>query len=207
MDEKSATRITGGLAYGVYQFDGSRESASATAGGWSPGRVNFSDVENDAIELFLGIETIAYQDQDIRLIPSAALRYSDGTSHSFTERTGSGPGAPIALHVDDHDYSATLAELGVSAEADLSRQLTLRGRIGISADLNNGGYDLSANFVKGERTMHADADSLSGDLIFLGLEADYRISDSIRMHLGSRAEFRDDAETQIGLNLSSSFRF
>ena len=101
----------------------------------------------------------------------------------------------------------TLAEFSVRAEADLTSQLIVRGLLGFSAELGEDNDSITATFVDGNRPMHVTADGLSGNLVFMGVEAEYRISDAIRMHVGYRAEFRNDAEVQTGFNLSSTIRF
>ena len=207
LNEESGTLLTAALSWGLTRFDGSRVSASATSDGWSPGRVDFDDVETDAFEFFLGVETVALRKRDLRVIPSAAIRHSSGSTHGFSESTGPAAGSPIALDVGSDNYSTTLAELSVRAEADLTSRLTVRGLLGLSAEVDGDTHRISATFVSGDRPMSTTAEGLSGDLIFVGMEADYRVTDSLSAHLGYRAEFREDAETQIGLNCSSTFRF
>lgn len=207
LDAHSRTRLTAGISYGRYTFDGSRHSASATASGWSPGQVDFDNVDSDSLELFIGVEGAIYQNDRFRLIPSLGLRYATGAMDSFTESTGNHPGAPIALAVNQNHYDSTLAEIGLLAEADLTRNLTLWGQLGASAGIGDNPHDLSGHFAKGSRTMHTETYGLSNDLWFIGLGASYKINDSTSVGLGYRAEFRADASPQSGVNLSSTFRF
>ncbi len=70
LDEKSRTRVTAGMSVGSYTYDGSRGSASATAAGWSPGKMDFDDVEVDAFDLFVGVDGVVWKQRAHTLIPS-----------------------------------------------------------------------------------------------------------------------------------------
>ena len=207
LDEKTHTRFTAGISYGSYTFDGTRGSASATGAGWTPGLVRFDDVDNDALELFMGVEGVIYQNDRFRLMPSANLRCGIGSTDSFTETTGMTPGSPIALAVDRNHYDSALAEFGILAEADLTHNLTLWGQLGASTGLGQNPQAITARFATGSRPMQAEVDGLSNDLWFIGLGAKYNINDAISVALGYRIEFRSDADNQNTVNLSSTFRF
>ncbi|MFU8778448.1 MAG: hypothetical protein ACNA7M_12370, partial [Roseovarius sp.] len=47
---------------------------SATGAGWVPGKVRFDDVDVDAFDLFVGMDGVAWQKDELTLIPSAGLR-------------------------------------------------------------------------------------------------------------------------------------
>jgi hypothetical protein len=207
LDEKTHTRFTAGISYGSYTFDGTRGSASATGAGWTPGLVRFDDVDNDALELFMGVEGVIYQNDRFRLMPSANLRCGIGSTDSFTETTGMTPGSPIALAVDRNHYDSALAEFAILAEADLTHNLTLWGQLGASTGLGQNPQTITARFATGSRPMQAEADGLSNDLWFIGLGAKYNINDAISVALGYRIEFRSDSDNQSTVNLSSTFRF
>jgi hypothetical protein len=207
LDEKTHTRFTAGISYGSYTFDGTRGSASATGAGWTPGLVRFDDVDNDALELFMGVEGVIYQNDRFRLMPSANLRCGIGSTDSFTETTGMTPGSPIALAVDRNHYDSALAEFAILAEAAITHDLTLWGQLGASTGLGKNPQAITARFATGSRPMQAEADGLSNDLWFIGLGAKYNINDAISVALGYRIEFRSDSDNQSTVNLSSTFRF
>ncbi len=207
LHEKTHTRLTAGISHGKYAFDGTRESVSANNAGWSPGQVTFDDVDSNSLELSIGVEGVAYQDDRFRLIPSFALRYAAAETDSFTETTGTAPGSPIALTADRDHHDAALAELGLLAEAALTSDLTLWGQFGASVGIGDSTHGVTGHFAEGSRAMHADADGLSNNLWFIGLGATYDINDSISVGFGFRSEFRSGAGNQNGFNLSSSFRF
>jgi hypothetical protein len=207
LDEKTHTRFIAGISYGSYTFDGTRGSASATGAGWTPGLVRFDDVDNDALELFMGVEGVIYQNDRFRLMPSANLRCGIGSTDSFTETTGMTPGSPIALAVDRNHYDSALAEFAILAEAAITHDLTLWGQLGASTGLGKNPQAITARFATGSRPMQAEADGLSNDLWFIGLGAKYNINDAISVALGYRIEFRSDSDNQSTVNLSSTFRF
>jgi hypothetical protein len=205
--ERTHTVVSGGLSYGSYSFDGTRGSLIATGGGWSPASASFSNVDSDALELFLGISSIMYQDHGFRLLPAAGLRYVSGTMDGFAETSGAA-GSPIALVVDRDSYQHALAELSLRAEADVTATLTLDGLLGVSVGL--GGDDptgLNARFATGSRPFRATAAGLDDDAVFLGLGANWRIRDNFAMGLHWRADFREDADMENTVGLSTSIRF
>lgn len=206
--DRSHTLITGGLSYGKYSFDGSRSSLIATSGGtWSPAAAGFSNVDSDALELFLGASSLVYQNDRFRLLPTAGLRYVCGGMDGFTESAG-GPGSPVALAVDEDTYQSALAELSLRGEADLTDRLALDGQIGYSISL--GGDDpavLNSRFASGSRSFRTTADGLDDDAFFLGLGATWQIRDNLGLGLHWRADFRSDADPENRVGLSAGFRF
>ncbi len=206
--ERTHTVVSGGLSYGSYSFDGTRGSLIATGGGgWTPASASFSNVDSDALELFLGISSLMYQDHGFRLLPAAGLRYVSGSMDGFAETSGA-TGSPIALVVDRDSYQHALAELSLRAEADVTATLTLDGLLGVSVGL--GGDDpagLNARFATGSRPFRATAAGLDDDAVFLGLGANWRIRDNFAMGLHWRADFREDADMENTVGLSTSIRF
>jgi len=207
LEEQSGTHLTAGLSYGGYAFNGTRGSASATSSGWAPGPVHFHDVNSDSLELFLGMESVVYHNDRFRLTPSLGLRYATGTMDSFTETTGKSPGSPIALAVNHDPYHAALAEIALLAEAEVTNQLTLWTQLGANRGLGGQPPAITGRFASGSRSMRAEADGLSNDLWFVGVGANYKISDSISVGIGYRSDFRAGADNQNSVYLSSVFRF
>jgi outer membrane autotransporter protein len=153
------------------------------------------------------VESVAWQRDRFALIPSAGLRYAAAKMDSFKESTGGAPGAPIALEVDADHYNTLLFELGLLARAEVTRELSLWGELGVNVGVLDEGRSLSARFAKGGRTMRAEADGLDDDSVSLGFGAVYQITETINAGLGYRTDFRSGADNQHELRLSSSFRF
>lgn len=207
LDEKSRTRLTAGISYGTYEFDGHRGSASATAAGWMPGRVGFDDIGVDAFDLFVGVDGVAWKKDTLTLIPSGGFRYAMSRMDAFNESTGGAPGSPIALNVSRDRHESLLFELGLMAQLEVNENLSFWGEGGFNLGLLGDGRVLEASFAKGNRPMRATADGLGDDSIYLGWRAIYQITDDIHAGLGYRADFRPDVKVQQELRISSSWRF
>jgi autotransporter-associated beta strand protein len=207
LDEKSRTRLTAGMSYGSYVFDGTRGSASATAAGWAPGNVAFDDVDVDAFDLFVGVDGVAWKQETLTLIPSAGLRYAMTRMDSLNESTGGAPGSPIALDVSRDRHESLLLEMGLLAQVEVNPKLVLWGEGGANIGLLDDGRALGAAFATGSRGMRAEADGLDDDSLYLGCGAVYQISRDISACIGYRADVRSGAEAQQELRLSSSWRF
>jgi hypothetical protein len=205
--EKTRTRLTAGISYGSYLFDGTRGSASATGAGWTPGKVDFDDVDVDAFDLFIGVDGVAWQKDALTLLPSAGLRYARTTMDSFNESTGGAPGAPIALDVSRDRHESLLLELGLLAQMEVNPRLSLWGEGGLNIGLLGNSRAISANFAKGSRAMRAEAGGLDDDSLYLGCGAIYQVTADISAAIGYRADLRSGAESQQELRLSSSWRF
>lgn len=207
LNERTQTRVTAAVSHGRYDFDGTRESVSATALGWSPAGIRIPDVDTSATEWFAGVEGVAWEKRNLRVIPSAGLRYASSTLEGFRESNASTAGSPIALDVERDHQDSFLGEAAVTAEADLDEKTTVWGQIGLNADLLDNSHELHGSFVDGSRRFDTTADGMNDDLIFISLGAAYRVSDSISVGAGWRSEFRSDSDASQSFNISSSIRF
>jgi uncharacterized protein with beta-barrel porin domain len=173
----------------------------------SPAPAGFSGVTTDALDVFAGVDGVAYRNEHFRLIPAFGLHATSGTMDAFRESNNLAAGSPIALAVSSDHYTSVLAELSLRAEATLTRKLGMWGQLGISGGIGDNPQVLTARFANGSRPFQTTADGLSNDAAFCAVGVTYQISRSISVALGYRAEFRSDAGTFNGVNLASSFRF
>ncbi len=203
---KRDVRVSAGLSYGSWEFDGSRGSASAAAGGWAPRLASFSDADADAFDAFVRIDSVVWRNETFRLTPSLGLSYSSAASDAFRELQG-GAGSGIALAVDGAGRDSLAAQLGLAAEADLNRFVTLDGETGVQMAINEETERISGRFVSGSRPMSAILSPLSDDLFYLGAGATWHANERCQVRLGYRAEFRSDADALNAVNLSGSWRF
>lgn len=204
---KKATRIRAGISYGSYRFDGTRGSAIATAAGWRPGVAGFSDVAAEAFDAFAGIETVAYDSGNFRLIPAMGISYTSGSSEAFREIAGTAPGSPLTLAVDPVHRESFLAEFSVAAEADVSRTVMLDGQVGLNVGFNDDAEHVTARFSAAGRAQTVEGSLLSDDLLFLGMGATWSATEAVRVRLGYRAEFRSGAEVFNGVSLGTTIGF
>lgn len=207
LHEPTRTRLITALSHGQYTFDGTRQSVSATALGWSPGNVGIPDVDCSATEWFLGVDGTSWRHRNVRIIPSAGLRYSTSSTDGFRELTSFAPGSPIALNVGGDHHDSFIMEAAIAAEADLNDRFTMRGEIGFNANLGDDPHVLRASFVQGSRPFQTVDAGVDDDLMFIGLGAVHRLTDSISIGAGLRSEFREDCDAAQSFSLSSSIRF
>ena len=207
LEEATATRLSVGISYGSYAFDGTRNSVAAASGGWFPVAVGFSGVTTDALDLSVGIDSVVYSNERFRLVPAFCLHAASGSMDSFRENNYLAAGSPIALVVGTDHYTSVLAELSLRGEVVVTNKLSLSAQLGISGGIGDDPHILTASFAKGSRPFQTSSDALSNNSAFCGVSAIYQLSSSASMSLGYRAEFRSDAGTFNGLNLMSSFRF
>lgn len=199
-------RLSAGMSYGSWEFDGTRASASANGSGWSQGFAAFSDADADAFDAFVGIESEVWSNDVFRLTPSLGLAYGSASSDAFRERQG-GVGSPIALAIDGAGRDSLATRIGVAAAADLNRFITLDGETGVQVALTEETERISGRFVAGSRPMAAIYEPLSDDLFYLGAGATWHASEMWKVRLGYRAELRSDADPLSAVNLSTSLHF
>ncbi|MDB6077291.1 MAG: hypothetical protein JWO82_1038, partial [Akkermansiaceae bacterium] len=208
--EANQIRLSGGISYGGYRYDGSRGSASATSAGWSPALASFSGVDTDAVDVFLGIDAVAWKNERFRLIPSLGLSYTTASTDGFRELGRRGDGGPLTLTVDDSHRDALAGELSLTAQADLTRALMVDGVIGGNLDLNHDPERITATFNGvngGSRPLAARGTPLSDEMLFIGAGATWTAQDNLRFRLSYRLEFRQDADPFSIINLGTTFRF
>lgn len=203
---KRQLRVSAGISYGSWEFEGTRGSAIATGAGWSPGLSSFSDADADAFDAFIGIDSVVWSNDRLRIAPSLGLVYSSASSDAFSEFRG-GAGAPIALAVNGAGRDSLAAQFGLSAAADLLPILTLDGETGLQFGMTEETERISARFASGSRPMAAILDPLTDDLFYLGTGLTWRAGDGWNVRLGYRAEFRSEAEALNAVNLSTSVSF
>lgn len=184
LDEKSRTRLLAAMSYGAYMFDGSRESVSASATGWAPGRAEFDDLDVDAFDLSIGVDGVAWEKDALTLVPSAGLRYATTTMDSFEESTGGAAGSPIALDVNRDRHESLLLELGLLAKVEVDSKVAMWVEGGVNIGLLDDGRVLTAEFSKDSREMRAEALGLEDESLYLGWGAVYQVSANINVSIG-----------------------
>ena len=207
LDKSHALRLTGGISYGSYTFDGTRGGASATASGWAPGFVGFDDVDSEALDLFVGLDAVAWRNERFLLIPAIGLNYTSASTDAFREFGGAATGSPIALAVDRSRQESFVSEFSLAAQAKVTEAFMVDGQAGFNMGFNEDPERISARFGAGGRPLAATATPLADDMFYMGLGATWTATEDIRIRLGYRAEFRSDAETLNALNLGATFGF
>jgi autotransporter-associated beta strand protein len=207
LEESKALRLSGGISYGSFSFDGTRGSASATAAGWAPGLAGFSDVDSEALDIFLALDAVAWRDERFMLMPSIGLNYTTADTDPFREFGRAAPGSPITLTVDRSRRESLISEISLGARAEVAERVILDGGAGFHLAIDDDPERVSARFNAGGRPLAATVNPLANDLFFIGLGATWTAAEAVQVRIGYRAEFRSDAETLNALHLGATFGF
>lgn len=183
--------VSGGVTYGSFEYDGSRDSLLGT--------VDFNS-ESDVFDLHFGIEGDAFSRENFRLTPFVQLHYITADTDGFSE---SGNGS--ALLVDAMDDDAFFAEIGVKAAYQVSSKFSVNGHLGYIHNLLDSERQVSA--ALGGAAFTVNSPGLGEDFVTLGVGAQFQATESLRFGLNYRAEFSNDADTANGVSLGASYSF
>jgi hypothetical protein len=125
----------------------------------------------------------------------------------FSESTGKGPGAPLALEIGRDGYGALLAESAIRVENRITERLLLHGELGFNFGINEESHGIRSSFARGTGGMMATAAGLEDDLLFLSIGGIYDLTERVSVAVGYRGELRGDDEALHGFGISSSFGF
>lgn len=179
--------VTGGITYGSYEFSGTRAPAA------------FDDVGSDVFDIHVGLEGDAYAANNIRVTPFVGFHYIYSDTEAFNE---TGPGA---LSVDAHDYDAFFSEIGVEAEYQLTKQVSLNGNLSYTHNLSGSDKNIGASL--GGTPFAVASPGLGNDFFTIGIGAQYQVTEDVRLGINYRAEFSTDAEVANGVNIGGSYSF
>ncbi len=197
VNDKNQTVITGSIAYGSYSYDASRDSFGglATADG----------ISSDAIELSLGVSTVVYEKDKLRLSPSAAFRYITGSVDAFDEE-----GSGVGLNVDSQDINSLLFDMGVDVSYQIEEKLQFVGRLGYIHALSQSDETLSATFAASGTSglpFTVDAPGIDRQAFTLGLGLYYDINENTRVGATYRGEYRFDSQASQTFGVGISYGF
>lgn len=196
-NDRYQTKITAGIAYGNYTYDATRESFGGDA--------SADGIGADAVELSLGVSSVFYEKDGLRLGAGTSLRYIGGSVDGFEE---DGPG--VALDVDSQDVDAVLFEIGVDLSYQLTEHLSFAGRLGYVGDLSSSDNDVTASFAAtGAQGVPftVNAAGIDDQAAILGAGLFYDINDSTRVGVTYRGEFRSDSQSSQSIGIGASYGF
>ena len=191
------TKITGSVSYGNYDYDAARRSFG--------GNAVASNIGSDAVEFALGLSTVVYEKDQLRISPSGSLRYMTGSVDSFEES-----GAGVALAVDSQDIDSLLVDLGVDINYQLHDKVSLVGRVGYVDSLSSSDESVSASFAAtgtGGVPFSVSAPGIDNRAITLGLGLFYDINANTRLGVTYRGEFRTDSQSSQTFSIGASYGF
>lgn len=191
------TKLTGVAAYGSYSYDSTRRSfgGDATADG----------IGSDAVELSLGVSTVLYEKDGFRLSPSAALTYVGGSVDGFKEK---GPGVPLA--VGSQDINSVLFDVGFDISYQITRRLSVAGRLGYVSDLSDSDDSVTSSFAatgSAAVPFTVSAPGIDNQAATLGLGLYYDVNDNTRVGVTYHGEFRSGSESSQTFGIGVSYGF
>ena len=191
------TKITGSATYGNYDYDAARRSFGGDA--------TASNIGSDAFEFALGVSTVVYENNRLRVAPSSSLRYMTGSVDGFDE-----DGAGIALAVDSQDIDSLLFDVGVDLTYQLHDKVSLAGRVAYVDSLSDSDESVSASFAAtGSNAVpfSVSAPGIDNQAIILALGLFYDITANIQLGVTYRGEFRTDSQSSQTFGIGASYGF
>ena len=191
------TVITGSLSYGDFSYDATRHSFGGDA------RAN--SIGSDSLELALGVSTVLYDKDGLRLSPTAAFRYMTGGVDSFVE---SGPGVPLA--VGSQDVDTLVFDIGLNFNYQVQQRLSLVGRLGYIQPFSNSDENLSAAFAgsgPAGTLFSVSSPGIDHQAFSFGLGVFYDLNDNTRIGATYRGEIPLDSNYAQTFGLGVSYGF
>ena len=197
LNDAHKTVITGSLSYGDYDYDATRHSFGGDA--------NADSIGSDALELALGVSTVLYDKDGLRVSPTAAFRYMTGGVDGFVEN---GPGIPLA--VGSQDIDELVFDIGLNFNYQVQQRLALVGRLGYIQPLSDSDENLSAAFAAtGPAGMPFSVSSpgIDQQAFTFGFGVFYDLNDNTRIGATYRGEIPIDSNYAQSFGLGVSYGF
>jgi autotransporter-associated beta strand protein len=203
VDSRYQLSLHGGISYGHFEFDGDRRGVKATASGWQSGNARFTGVDAKALDLFLAVDGVVFQENGFRIVPSLGLNYRSATSDAFREHSG----GALPLAVRSMSREALVSELALAVQYDVDAAVTLEAQVGGQLDWLNSDEEVMARFKSGQRSIAASGTPMADELLFGSMGVMWRPMEHLRIGGTYRLEVRGDADLLHSLGISSTFRF
>ena len=184
--------VTGGITYGNYEFDGTRNTFGGSA--------KFSGVDSDVFDTHLAIEGDAYSNDKLRVTPFLGLHYVNSDTDAFNES-----GTVSALLINAQDDDAFFTQIGVKSEYQVNNQFSVNANVSYTHNFSDSERQVNAKL--GGTPFAVSAPGLGEDFFTLGIGSQYQVSEAFRLGLNYRAEFSADADTANGVILGGSYSF
>ena len=195
--DKFQTMVLGSLTYGNYSYDTTRQSYG--------GETSADGIKSGAIELTLGVGTVVYEKNNLRISPTGGFRLMSGSVDSIKEE-----GAGVPLVVDEQDIESFLLEVGVDFSYQVLERFSVVGRLGYIQNLSDTDQDVTATFAKsgpGADSFTVTAPGIDTQGVTVGVGLYYDMTESARMGLMLNSEFGSDSlpSQTFGLGLTYGF--
>jgi len=193
-DKQRNIIVDGGLTYGSYQFDGTRNTLSGLA--------NFDGGDTNVYDVFASVRGDVYNKDKLRLTPMLSVHYLDAKVGSINE-SGTGTALAVGSMSDD----ALLTEISLNAEYKATTTLTLLGNIGYTHNFLDVSRQVSASFIYGRTPFSVIAPGMGEDIFSIGAGAIWNVTDAWTVGANYRAEFSSNTNPSNSLGLSISYSF
>ena len=193
-DEQHNIIVDGGLTYGKYDFDGTRNTLDGVA--------NFSGVGSNVFDVFASVKGDVYKNDKLRLSPALSLHYLTSSVDSINETA-----AGTALSVGSMDEDALLAEIDLNLEYKVAPSVRLLGNIGYTHNFIDSNRGVSASFVNGGSAFSVTAPGMGQDILSVGAGASWNVTDAFTLGVNYRAAFGSDSKVSNSLGVSASYAF
>ncbi|NNC90425.1 MAG: autotransporter domain-containing protein, partial [Akkermansiaceae bacterium] len=187
--------LYGNLAYGTYEFDGSRTGLLGT--------YTVPNFDANAFQVAIGADYDWYQRDAWTVTPGIGLRYVDATTDAFTET-----GGPGAYKIGDMDQDALLLDLTLKFfYQQIGQPFAMHGHLGYQHDFSDSDREVQAMLASGGPAFSVVAPGIGEDAVTFGLGGHYDFNDRYRLGLSYRGELREDADLFHGLDVRFTVGF
>jgi len=193
-DRQHNVIIDGGLTYGSYQFDGTRNTLSGIA--------NFSGGDTDVYDIFADVRGDVYNKDKLRITPMLSVHYLTANASSIIES-----GTAAALAVGSMNEDALLTEISLNAEYKAASNITLLANIGYTHNFIDPERQVDAAFILGRTPFSVIAPGMGQDIFSIGAGAIWNVTDAWSIGANYRAEFSSDTNPSNSVGVSVSYSF
>jgi len=185
---------TASFTYGNFSTHGTRSTFS--------GASNFSGVgSNDYLGSF-DVQYVAIQEHDYSITPDVTVSYSNAGVDSFTE---SNPVAVEALHVNAQNTDSFRTEVAVNGMYNITSQIGLTSRFGISHDFLNTSRNVNATVVSDGTAVSSQAPGMGDTDYNVGIGAFYTPIPHLRLQINYTAGFSTQAKMSNTFSVGGSY--
>jgi hypothetical protein len=186
---------TASFTYGDYDTHGTRSTFSGSS--------SFSGLGSNDYQGVLSVQYVAIQDAKYSITPELDVAYSDSKVDAITEANIVNP--LEALQVNSVSTPSLRAEGAINGEYNLTSQVGLTGRFGVSHDFEHTYRDLTANVVGEPTSVTVQAPGLGDTDYDVGVGVFYTPIAHLRLQVNYTAGFSTQAKMSNTFSVGGSY--
>jgi hypothetical protein len=186
---------TASFTYGDYTTRGTRSAFS--------GASNFSGVGSNDYQGVIDVQYVAIQQPKYSISPELDVAYSDSKVDAITEANVADP--LQALQVDSLNPSSLRAEGAVNGVYNITSQIGVTGRFGVSHDFEHTYRDVTANVVGEPTSVTVRAPGLGDTDYDVGVGAFYTPIAHLRLQVNYTAGFSTQSKMSNTISVGGSY--